>query len=96
MNSTKNNKILRNEFNQEGESSFHWKEHDFEERNLKRHKQMEKFHIHESEKSILLKRPYYPIVYIFNVILFKIWKSHFSQRYNNPKIRIKPQKTLNS
>ena len=33
LNSTKNNKILRNKFNQKDESSLHWKEHDFEERN---------------------------------------------------------------
>ena len=33
LNSTKNNKILRNKFKQKDESSLHWKEHDFEERN---------------------------------------------------------------
>lgn len=58
-NGIKNNKIIRNKFNKEGERSIRWKSSDFDERNWRKYKQMKKIScVYELEELVLLKSYY--------------------------------------
>ena len=82
------NKTIRNKFNQESERLVQWKLQDFDERDWRKHRQMEGYSVFMQQKNIVKMSLLPTIIYCFNVVSVKIPIAFFPTEIENTILKI--------